>query len=83
MDKLQRAARARSLLEDPILNEAFSVLENTQIAVFTSLTCSDEQLREAHRMVRALRSVKEQLGTIVTDGRLLERRMEKKGQDRV
>jgi hypothetical protein len=83
MDKLQRAARAKALLEDPLLIEAFSVLENAQIAVFTSTTCGDEQLREAHRMVRALRSIKEQLGTIVTDGRLLERRMERKGQDRV
>ena len=82
MDKLQRAARAKALLDDPLLKEAFDVLENAQISLFTSQVCEAEQLMEAHRMVRALRLLKEQLTSVITDGKLLERREEKRKQHR-
>lgn len=82
MDIQQRAARARALLEDPLLKEAFDVLENAQIGLFTTQVCDAEQLMEAHRMVRALRLVKDQLTSFVTDGKLLERREERRKQHR-
>lgn len=82
MDKVQRAARAKTLLADPLLNEAFDVVQNAQISLFTDNVCDAEQLMEAHRMVRALRLLKDQLASYVMDGRLLERRLEK-GQHRV
>jgi hypothetical protein len=81
MDKVQRAAHAKTLLADPLLNEAFDVVQNAQISVFTDNVCDAEQLMEAHRMVRALRLLKDQLASYVTDGRLLERRLDK-GQHR-
>lgn len=81
IDKAQRAARAKLLLEDPLLREAFDMIENAQISLFTEQTCSAEQLMEAHRMVRALRLFRDQLTSFVTDGKLLERR-EGKGQHR-
>ena len=81
MDKVQRAARAKTLLADPLLNEAFDVVQNAQISLFTDNVCDAEQLMEAHRMVRALRLLKDQLASYVTDGRLLERRLDK-GQHR-
>ena len=83
MDTAQRAARAKTLLEDPLLKEAFDVLENAQVALFTDQVCNSEQLMEAHRMVRALRLLKDQLTSVVTDGKLLERREEKRKQHRV
>lgn len=82
MDKAQRAARAKTLLDDPLLNEAFDVVQNAQISLFTDNVCDAEQLMEAHRMVRALRLLKDQLASYVMDGKLLERRLEK-GQHRV
>ena len=82
MDKVQRAGRAKTLLADPLLNEAFDVVQNAQISLFTDNVCDAEQLMEAHRMVRALRLLKDQLASYVMDGRLLERRMDK-GQHRV
>jgi hypothetical protein len=82
MDKLQRAAKARALLDDPLLKEAFDVLENEQIGVFTSGSCDGEQIMEAHRMVRALRMLRQKLDSVVLDGKLLERRLDRKGQDR-
>ncbi len=81
MDVQQRAARAKALLEDPLLKEAFDVLENAQISKFTDSVCDAEQLMEAHRMVRALRLFREQLTSFVTDGKLLDQRV-RKGQHR-
>lgn len=78
MDTHLRAARAKALLEDPLLKEAFDVLENAQVAVFTSDLCNDEQIMEAHRMVRALRLVKDHLASVIMDGKMLERREGKK-----
>ena len=77
MDTTQRAARAKALLDDPLLKEAFDVLESAQISVFTNSLCSAEQIMEAHRMVRALRELREQLTSVVVDGKLLERRAKK------
>ena len=82
MDIQQRAARAKALLEDPLLKEAFDVLENAQISAFTTQVCDAEQLMEAHRMVRALRLLKDQLTSFIVDGKLLERREEKRKQHR-
>jgi hypothetical protein len=82
MDTALRAQRAKALLEDPLLKEAFDVVENEQISLFTEQVCSAEQLMEAHRMVRALRLLKDQLTSFIVDGKLLERRNEK-GQHRV
>ena len=82
MDVQQRAHRAKALLEDPLLKEAFDVLENAQISMFTTQVCDAEQLMEAHRMVRALRLLKDQLASVIVDGKLLERREEKRKQHR-
>lgn len=82
MDTTQRAQRAKALLEDPLLKEAMDVLENAQISLFTDKVCDAEQLMEAHRMIRALRLFREELTSVVTDGKLLDRRMNKKGQHR-
>lgn len=82
MDIQQRAQRAKALLEDPLLKEAFDVLENAQIGMFTTQVCDAEQLMEAHRMVRSLRMLKDQLTSFIIDGKLLERREEKRKQHR-
>jgi hypothetical protein len=82
MDTVQRAARAKALLEDPLLKEAFDVLENAQIGLFTTQVCDAEQLMEAHRMVRSLRMLKDQLASFIVDGKMLERREEKRKQHR-
>jgi hypothetical protein len=82
MDVTQRAQRAKALLDDPLLKEAFDVLQGEQIRVFTSDVCSPEQLTDAHRMVRALNALRDQIASIVIDGKMFEHRKEK-GQHRV
>jgi hypothetical protein len=78
MDTHLRAARAKALLEDPLLKEAFDVLENAQVGVFTSDMCNAEQIMEAHRMVRALRLLRDHLTSVVENGKMLERRETKR-----
>lgn len=80
-DPIKRAQHAKLLVDDPLLKEAFDVLENEQVSLFTEQVCSAEQLMEAHRMVRALRLLKDQLASYIVEGKLLERRIEK-GQHR-
>jgi hypothetical protein len=74
MDTAQRAAHAKTLIEDTLFKEAFDMLEKEQIRLFTDVVCSPEQLQEAHRMVRALRMVRDQLTSYIVDGKLLDRR---------
>ncbi len=73
-----RIERAKAILEDPLFKEVFDVLENEQIRVFTDVSCNSEQIMEAHRMVRALRLVKDHLTSVVVTGRMLEKREMKK-----
>ena len=82
MDVKQRAERARVLINDPLFKEAFDVLHSAQIGVFTGDLCSPEQLAEAHRMVRALRMLKEELENVIVTGKLVDRQIGK-GQHRV
>lgn len=82
MDAIQKAAHAKTLINDPLLKEAFDVLENEQISIFTDQACDAEQIMEAHRMVRALRRLRDELTSVIIDGKLLERQIEK-GQHRV
>lgn len=65
----------KAIMEDPLVKEAFAVLEQRQIDVFTGPARSEAQLKEAHLMVRALRDVRDQLTSIIDDGKLLERRL--------
>jgi hypothetical protein len=74
MDKMTRAQVAETLLRDPVLLEAFNLVKQRQIEVFEYAKSSQEVIMEAHRMVRALVLLEDQLKTFVTDGKLLEKR---------
>jgi hypothetical protein len=77
MDKLQRAAAARTLLADAILQEAFSVLYSQQVMVFSGNNATPEQIMTAHHKLIALESVKAELASIITDGDMLARQEER------
>ena len=70
----QRQLNAERLLKDPTLREALDVLKQTQIAVFTDRTSSEDDVMEARRMVRALGDLETQLSRFILDGKLAERR---------
>ena len=77
MDVHVKAARAKQLLEDVVLKEALDVLLSEQIGVFESPSASQEEIMEAHRMVRSLSQLKAKLQSFVNDGRFLQRRQDK------
>lgn len=81
MDTRQRAERAKALINDPLFKEAFDVLHSAQIGIFTGDLCNSEQLAEAHRMVRALRALREQFENVINTGKMLDRQQQK-GQHR-
>lgn len=82
MDIKQRADRAKALLADPLLAEALSVIEQEQIDVFANAASTSDEIMEAHRMVRALRSLRERLAVAIVDAKMLEKREKRKGQHR-
>jgi hypothetical protein len=82
MDILRRAERAKAIINDPIFVEAFDVVLSNQTAVFASMDATESQIMEAHRMVRALKAVKDQILSVMIDGKVFEHRMQKGKQDR-
>jgi hypothetical protein len=77
MDTHVKAARAKQILEDDVFKEALNMVLSEQIEVFKRLNASQEEIMEAHRMVRALTLLKGQLQSFVSDSKLLERRQDK------
>jgi len=77
MDTHVKAARAKQILEDEVFKGALNVVLSDQIEVFSNLNSSQEEIMEAHRMVRALTLLKGQLQSFVNDSKLLERRQDK------
>lgn len=77
MDVHVKAARAKQIFEDDVFKDAFNMVLNAQVGVFTHPTASEEEIMEAHRMVRALSQLKGHLQSFVTDGKLLERQQNK------
>ena len=77
MDTHVKAARAKQLLEDEVFKEALDMVLSAQVGVFQYPTSSEEEIMEAHRMVRALAAFKGQLQSFVDDSKLLERRQNK------
>lgn len=82
MDTHVKAARAKQILEDDVFKEALNMVLSEQVGVFTHPTSSEEEIMEAHRMVRALTQLKGYLQSFVDDGKLLEKR-QLKGRHRV
>ena len=77
MDTHVKAARAKQRLEDEVFKEALDMVLSAQVGVFQYPTSSEEEIMEAHRMVRALAALKGQLQSFVDDSKLLERRQNK------
>jgi hypothetical protein len=80
-DKLQtaitRAARAKALVEDELLAEAFSRLETDYVAAWKSWAAADTAGRERLWMaVNVLARVRDHLNTVIANGKIARRRLE-------
>lgn len=70
----QRKMNAERLLNDETLRAAFDMVQHNAVGVFIYPNSSQEDIMEAHRMVRSLDALRTQLEAFVTDGKIAERR---------
>jgi hypothetical protein len=74
MNAEQKKTHAERLLSDPTLREALDVIRDRSIGVFKHPMSSQDEIMEAHRMVRALDAFETQLVSFVADGKISEHR---------
>jgi hypothetical protein len=73
----ERATRAKMLVEDPLLNEAFAAFENDLTKAWLESKSGDTAGRERiWALIRATHQVKEFLGQVMKDGRVADRILE-------
>ena len=65
---------AERLLNDETLRLAFDMIQDDAVGVFRYPNASQEDIMEAHRMVRALDALRSQLEVFILDGKMAERR---------
>lgn len=70
----QRKINAERLLKDNTLREALDVIKQKAVGVFKYPTSSQDEIMEAHRMVRALDALETQLVSFIVDGKISEHR---------
>jgi hypothetical protein len=70
----QRKLNAERLLNDETLRLALDMIQHDAVGVFTYPNASQEDIMEAHRMVRALDALRSKLEAFVADGKMAERR---------
>lgn len=74
MEKKARAQHAERLLNDDVLQEAFSVVKEYHTERMMRANTADGDVLEARRDFLALERVIGQLRSFVSDGRILEKR---------
>lgn len=74
MDPVFRARRAKELLQDEVLQEALSMIKQELVGVFMYPTSSQEDIMEAHRMVRAQDALRAKLQSFADEAKFAERR---------
>jgi len=69
----ERAARAQALVEDPMFQEAFAILERDIVKAWKETQASDSPLRERHHaLMSAVTLLKSNLQNIINDGKVAQ-----------
>jgi hypothetical protein len=77
----ERAARAQRLLDDDILKEAFTTLEDSYIAAWRATTIDDVSGREKLFLaINVVGKVRDHLTAIVNDGKLAQAELKELAQ---
>lgn len=74
-EQIARGAKARALLEDPLLSEAFAIAEKAILDKFRH-SAEDEQVIRSKQLLTALTLVKRVLEQAISDGKVAERTLE-------
>jgi hypothetical protein len=81
MDKTARAKHAENLVNDDVLQEAFTVAYKRHCDIFTSKLATDGEVLEARRMAFAIKEVQGQLQSFIVDGKILDKRNQDRDND--
>jgi len=75
-EEIRRAERARQLLEEPLLKEAFSILEDAFLNGIQTSAVKDCELREKIcQMLISLRTLKQHLISTMETGKFAEQQL--------
>lgn len=74
-DQITRGAKARKLLEDPLLREAFELSEKAILDMFKR-AAQDEQIVRSKQLLTALTLVRRVLEQALSEGKVAERTLE-------
>jgi hypothetical protein len=74
-EQIARGAKARALLEEPLLSEAFALAEKAILDKFRH-AADDDQVVRSKQLLTALTLVKRLLEQAISDGKVAERTLE-------
>lgn len=76
-DAASRAARAKTLAEDPLLVEALSNIRNTAIAAWEGTKTTDQEAREfAWLTVKVVGRIEAELQSVIDNGAIAAKRVQ-------
>lgn len=75
-DQVDRAARAETLLREPMITEAFETLEKEFVSAWKESSIADQQSREhIYQLLQALEAFKGHFVKVLEDGKLAKDRL--------
>tara|TARA_R100001510_G_scaffold26983_1_gene23735 strand:- start:1100 stop:1354 length:255 start_codon:yes stop_codon:yes gene_type:complete len=75
-DQVDRAARAETLLREPMITEAFETLEKEFVSAWKESGIADQQSREhIYQLLQALEAFKGHFVKVLEDGKLAKDRL--------
>lgn len=82
MDNERKAERARAILSDALVVDAFKAIRDRQIAVFTNSAPEESEAREqAHQMMRAINLLEIELREAIGAEAIQARKVRKRDGD--
>lgn len=79
----ERAAHAERLLKDPLLQEAFETLNTQFMRTWRQTDVNDTEARERiYNLCTALDTLKQQIASVVVDGKIAKMNLEQQQKNR-
>jgi len=74
---VEKSAKIRTLQADDTFKLVIEEITNQQVAVFVNADSTEEQRREAHDVIRALRMIEDYFDSVYTDEAMHNRKLKK------
>ena len=74
---VEKSAKLRTLQADDTYKSVIKEITNQQVATFVNVDSTEEQRREAHDVIRALRLIEDYFDSVYTDEAMHNRKLKK------